>query len=303
MAVTSIDIKERGPYSEGRSFGDVGAYEQLDGTVHFAVDPADPANALITDVALAPKNSDGLVEFSADFRIVKPVDQQKGSRKLFFDVVNRGKPLSLLRINSGPEDAPMDEGNGFQMRRGYTQVWCGWQHDFPDTPGFLKVQVPNAADANGPVTGRIAVTIQPNKPSNSEMLSDRGHIPYPANNLDQPDAILTVHDHDGAPGTAIPRADWSFAREEDGKATPDSGHIYMEKGFEPGKVYQCIYTTSTAPVVGLGMAGVRDLVSYLRYSDSQDNPCAGDIQHTMAFFSSQSGRILREMLYLAMNQD
>ena len=303
MAVTSIDIKERGPYSEGRSFGDVGAYEQLDGTVHFAVDPADPANALITDVALAPKNSDGLVEFSADFRIVKPVDQQKGSRKLFFDVVNRGKPLSLLRINSGPEDAPMDEGNGFQMRRGYTQVWCGWQHDFPDTPGFLKVQVPNAADANGPVTGRIAVTIQPNKPSNSEMLSDRGHIPYPANNLDQPDAILTVHDHDGAPGTAIPRADWSFAREEDGKATPDSGHIYMEKGFEPGKVYQCIYTTSTAPVVGLGMAGVRDLVSYLRYSDSQDNPCAGDIQHTMAFGSSQSGRFLREMLYLAMNQD
>ena len=55
--------------------------------------------------------------------------------------------------------------------------------------------------------------------------------------------------------------------------------------------------------MGLGFAGVRDLISYLRYSDNLDNPCAGDIHHTMAFGSSQSGRFLRHMLYLEMNQD
>ena len=69
MTVTSIEIKERGPYAEGMTFDDTGAYEQLDGTVHFAVDPADPANSLITDLERAPKNAAGLVEFSADFRI------------------------------------------------------------------------------------------------------------------------------------------------------------------------------------------------------------------------------------------
>ena len=37
MAVTSIDIKERGPYARGMTFGDTGAYEQLNGTAHFAV--------------------------------------------------------------------------------------------------------------------------------------------------------------------------------------------------------------------------------------------------------------------------
>ena len=79
MAVTSIDIKQRGPYAEGMSYGDVGAFEQLEGTVHFAVDPSDPANSLITDLELAPKNAAGLVEFSADFRIVRPVDSDKGS--------------------------------------------------------------------------------------------------------------------------------------------------------------------------------------------------------------------------------
>ncbi|MAF39223.1 MAG: hypothetical protein CL696_10205, partial [Chloroflexi bacterium] len=60
MAVTSIEIKERGPYAESMAFGDTGTYEQLDGTAHFAVDPSDPANGLITDLELAPKNSAGL---------------------------------------------------------------------------------------------------------------------------------------------------------------------------------------------------------------------------------------------------
>ena len=299
MAVTTIDIKERAPYAEGQHFGDVGEFEQLDGRVNFAVDPSDPANGLITDLGLAPKNAAGLVEFSADFRIVKPVDQQKGSHTLFFDVVNRGKPLSLMRINSAPESDPMGPGNGFQMRRGYTQVWCGWQHDVPDTPGFLRVHVPNAANTEG----RIAVTFQPNVADRSQMLSDRGHIAYPASGLDQPDAELFEHDHDEGPATLIPRYDWSFGRLEQGKLEPDPTHISMEKGFEPGKVYRCIYTTATAPVVGLGIAAVRDLISYLRYSDTPDNPCAGDIKHTLAFGSSQSGRFLRHLLYLAMNQD
>ena len=165
MAVTYLDIKERQPYAEGILFGDVGKFEQLDGIAHFAVDPSDPANGQITDLELAPKNAAGLVEFSTEFRIVKPIDQQKGSHKLFFDVVNRGKPLSLMRVNSASEMDPMGHGNGYQMRQGYTQVWCGWQHDVTETPGLLRVHVPNASNANGPVTGRIAVTFQPNRTS------------------------------------------------------------------------------------------------------------------------------------------
>jgi hypothetical protein len=300
MAVTSIDIKERGPYAEGMSFGDVGAFEQLDGTVHFAVDPSEPANSMITDLKLAPVNAAGLVEFSADFRIVMPVDQKKGNHKLFFDVVNRGNVLSMRRINSAPNDEHMAPGNGFLMRRGYTQVWCGWQHDVPpDETGTLKVYVPNAADTEG----RIAVTFQPNKAATTQMLSDRQHLPYPANSLEQSDAELTVQDYADGPTTAIPRSDWSFGRLEGGDIVADPSHICMANGFEPGKVYRCIYTTAFAPVVGLGIAAVRDVISHLRYSDSEDNPCAGDIQHALAFGSSQSGRFLRHMLYLAMNQD
>ena len=300
MAVTSIEIKERGPYAEGMTFGDTGAYEQLDGTVYFAVDPADPANSLITDLELAPRNAAGLVEFSADFRMLKPLDAEKGNHKLFFDVVNRGNVLSLRRINSAPNNDPMDPGNGFLMRRGYTQVWCGWQHDIPlGNTGGLRAYVPEAANTRG----RIAVTFQPNEAATTQMLSDRKHLPYPADPLDQPDAQLSVQEYADGPNTVLPRSEWSFGRLEDGNLVLDASHIRMAKGFEPGKVYRCIYTTATAPVVGLGIAAVRDLISHLRYSDTADNPGAGDIQHALAFGSSQSGRFLRHMLYLAMNQD
>ena len=300
MAVTSIEIKERSPYAEGMTFGATGAYEQLEGTVYFAIDPVDPANSLITDLELAPRNGAGLVEFSADFRMLKPVDAEKGSHKLFFDVVNRGNVLSLRRINSAPNNDHMDPGNGFLMRRGYTQVWCGWQHDVPvGNTGGLWCYVPEAAGTRG----RIAVTFQPNEPSTTQMLSDRKHLPYPADSFDQPNAELSVQDYADGPATIILRSDWSFGRLEDGNLVTDASHICMAKGFEPGKVYRCIYATATAPVVGLGIAAVRDLISHLRYSDAADNPCAGDIQHALAFGSSQSGRFLRHMLYLAMNQD
>ena len=53
MPVTKMEIASRQAFAGGRSFGDVGPYEQLDGTVHFAVDPANNANETVTDIGLA----------------------------------------------------------------------------------------------------------------------------------------------------------------------------------------------------------------------------------------------------------
>ena len=202
-------------------------------------------------------------------------------------------------INGAPSNDRTNPGDGFLMRRGYTQVWCGWQHDVPQEPGFLRVHVPDAAGTEG----RIAVTFQPNAATTTKMLSDMGHLPHQASDTDQPDATLTVQAYEGGPSTVISRSEWSFGRLENGEITTDASHINMASGFEPGKVYRCIYTTATAPVIGLGMAAVRDLISHLRYSTNEDNPCSGNIHHTLAYGASQSGRFLRHMLYLAMNQD
>ena len=308
MTVTSLEIRTCGPLSGGAVFGNTGAYEQLDGTVRFAVDPDQPANGLITDLKLVPRDSKGRVAFSADFRILRPVEPDRGNQRIFFDVLNRGRGRALRYFNSATDnpdpDASLDAGNGFLMRQGYCVVWCGWQHDVPDTQGLLRIQVPGAATAAGPVSGKLMVTFQPNFPSQVQLLSDRMHRPYPANDLNEPDAVLTVQDHHYATPQVLPRDQWSFARLEYGRVAPDGRHVFLSSGFKAGKVYRVIYSTQGAPVVGLGLLATRDLVAFLKNNATEDgNTCPGNIERAFAFGSSQSGRFLRQFLYLGLNQD
>jgi hypothetical protein len=303
MAVTTVEIKTRSPFAGGTAFGDVGPYEQLDGTVHFAVDPNHPRNAAITDLKLAPRDANGLVHYSADVRLLKPMALERGNQRLLLDIVNRGNPTVLTNFNSAV--GRLDTGNGFLMRQGYTVLWCGWQDDVPTTPGLIRVQVPEAVDAGGqPLSGKIAVTFQPDARVQVQLLSDRLHRPHPAQDINERDATLTVQDHEDAPPQTIPRQQWSFARLEGDRVVPDASQIYLASGFLPGKVYQVVYTTIGAPVIGLGLSAMRDMVSFLRYGSPQEgNPCAGHVHYAYSFGRSQSGRFLRHFLYLGLNED
>jgi hypothetical protein len=307
MAVVRLEIKTRQPLADGRVFGDVGCYQQFDGTAHFAVDPAHPLNRAITDIDLAECERDGLVHFAADIRILAPEDPARGNHRLLFDVPNRGNRLALATFNGVPRPinpaAPTDPGNGFLMRHGYTVGWCGWQHDVPEGDGLMRIKVPEAQIDGRPVSGRLLFGFQPSKPSQVQLLSDRGHRPYPSNDLDDPSAVLLVRNGEEAPPRTIPRQHWSFARLEAGRAVPDPNHVYLAAGFEPGRIYEVIYTTTGAPVIGLGLLAARDVVSFLRHGSAAGNPCAGDIRHAYGFGASQSGRFLRQLLYLGLNED
>jgi hypothetical protein len=307
MAVTKLLIMSRRPFAEEKAFGQVGPYEQLDGTVSFAVDPTHPANQLITDLKLAPRDVSGRVHFSADWRLLRPVEPQRGNHRLLFDILNRGRGPGLRNLNSAQDVAPtepLDPGNGFLMRQGYTVAWCGWQHDVPDTPGLMRLRAPEALTLDGPISGKITVTFQPTTSACVQFLADRLHRPYPTNNLEDRDAMLTEQDHEDASERIIPREQWSFARLENGCVVPDAAHVYMASGFVPGKVYQVIYTTTGAPIVGCGLLATRDMGSFLKYGSAREgNPCAGDLQYAYSFGVSQSGRFLRHFLYLGLNQD
>ena len=122
MAVAALEVKTRQALASGRDFGSVGRYTQLDGTAHFAVDPAHPLNGRIADIDLAPRDGDGLVQFSAEIRIPTPADPQRGNHRLLFDVPNRGNRMALATFNGVPRpinpSAPTDVGDGFLMRHG-----------------------------------------------------------------------------------------------------------------------------------------------------------------------------------------
>ena len=316
MPVTRLEITSQRPLADGQSFGAVGTYTQIDGMAYFAVDPLHPANETIADIKLAPRNEQGLVEFSADFRVLQPDDPANGNGRLLLDVLNRGKALALRNINSAPDiapDVPLDPGNGFLMRQGYTVVWCGWQHDVPDTPGLLRLYAPEALDDGQPVSGRIVVTFQPNSVVQSQYLSDRMHRAYSSNHLEDWQSVMTVQDDEDAPEQVIPREQWWFARFEDGRRVPDPCYVHLAGGFQPGKVYQIIYTTTGAPIVGLGLLATRDIASHLRFDDvsGEVHSPSGEgsgwgrhpIEHAYAFGVSQSGRFLRSLLYHGLNRD
>jgi hypothetical protein len=308
MAIIALELKARQSFAGGRGFGVVGPYLQLDGTAHFAVDPGHPGNRCITDLDLARRDSDGRVRFAADLRILTPEDQQRSNRRLLFDVVNRGNRLALAMFNRVPRpitpSVPLDCGDGFLMRHGYTVVWCGWQHDVPAVDGLMRIHVPDAQAAGSPVSGRLVVSFQPNAPGQVQLLSDRAHRVYPSSTLDDPEAILLVRGADDTPPQVIPRGQWSFAKIETGQVVPDAAHIYLAAGFVPGKVYHVIYTTTGAPVIGLGLLTARDIVGFLRHGTAQQgNPCADTIDRAYAFGASQSGRYLRQFLYLDLNED
>src|SRR5438093_10532063 len=89
--ITRIEVvSKQSPTFDGLSFGTVGTYEKIFARAYGEVDPSDRRNALITDINLAPRNANGMVEYSADVHIIKPVDMSKGNQRIFYDVVNRG---------------------------------------------------------------------------------------------------------------------------------------------------------------------------------------------------------------------
>ncbi len=77
-AVVRVEITERQVIPLSLEESPAGPYEILKGTIHLEVDPGNPANQRIADLALAPRNARGRVEFSTEIELHKPVDPRRG---------------------------------------------------------------------------------------------------------------------------------------------------------------------------------------------------------------------------------
>jgi hypothetical protein len=304
MAVTRLEIQHRGTVLDGAPFGETGAYEKIAGTIHFAHDPAHPRHRDITDIGLAPRNAHERVESSADFYLLRPVDPSWAKRCLLLDVPNRGRKVALGMFNStarSPDPTTHEDfGNGFLLRQGYTIAWCGWQHDVPRRDGLMAMTVPAAAAVNG----LVRCQLRPNVPTDVLPLADRYHHPYPAADVEDASARLTVRAHGGAPIEVVPRTAWRFARRDGERLVSDPRHLHLSSGFVPGHIYEFVYRSENPPLVGLGLLAVPDVAAWLRYASAADgNPCAGELERSYVFGVSQSGRFLRHMLYLGLTED
>src|SRR5438552_4556462 len=94
--LTRLVITQTVPLAGGVAWGSTGPYERLTGTAYFGVDSNHPRNAVIVDVDNAPRNSHGMVEFSKQFMIVKPVGMSLGYEKLFYGVNYCGDDVLIV---------------------------------------------------------------------------------------------------------------------------------------------------------------------------------------------------------------
>ena len=102
--VRRIEVTEREtPVFGGTEFGAVGPYERLHGAIFGELDPTHPLNVGIVNLDRAARNTQGLVEYHSDFRILKPLDLDRGNGCLVYDVSNRGNQPIMPRLNGAPD--------------------------------------------------------------------------------------------------------------------------------------------------------------------------------------------------------
>jgi len=282
--VTRVDIVRR---------ADIGmsGYEKIAGTIHFAVDPGNPHNAIIVDLDKAPRNADGRVEFSADLYIMRPKDATRGNGSVLVEVSNRGGRGAIRQFNrGGPTPDPEsdgDLGDKFLMRYGFTVAWVGWEFDVAAGSDRMRIQAPIATDAGKPITGIVRATFTPSAAAPEMVVRDLAG--YDALEPEGSDRQLTVRSSFLGKGEPIARDRWHV-----------KGHtIALEGGFEAGKTYEVSYRAANPPIAGLGFVAMRDFSSWLKY-DRRD---MGNFRYAYAFGASQSGRFLREFLYEGFNSD
>jgi hypothetical protein len=294
--VTRFEIlRSEKPALQGRTFGERGTAEKITGRATIAVDPDDPHNSIIADVGLAPRNPNGRVEAIADVVVLRPA---RPNGVMLLDIPNRGRKLIGPLVEeaavepSNRLEQSGDAGRGFLLSRGYTIVWVGWQGDIPPGGG-MRIELPVVPNVTGP--------------SREEWVFDHLRSPveakltWPALDADPAKAKLTVR-----------------ARPEDPRTTPaDLSFRYLDaqrieitrpaQGFDATALYELTYTARDPQVMGLAFAAIRDVAAFLRHETGPANPFAAEgrtgIERAIGFGISQSGRVLRDFLYLGFNED
>ena len=299
--VTRLDITSRGPAFGGRSFGDVGPYEILLGTATAVADPGAPLDAGIVDLENAPRNADGLVEYTFEVDILKPVDITRGNGVLVYEINNRGRNIVFGYFHeAGLGYAAGNAGNAFLMHQGYTYVSSGWLHGASGAgdPRPVLATFPLATDDGRTITGASMEEWQ--NPDSAAF----GRLTYPAATLDETAATLTHRQLQDDPRQAVPADRWHYVDETTVAVTPPAGT-------DAGTIYEFVYEARDPIVHGLGFASMRDLVSFARYRPADDrgtpNPLFADgmpvLDHAVAVGSSQSGRMARDFVYQGFNED
>jgi hypothetical protein len=303
--VLDWQIAKRDPYAGGKAIGEVGPCERISGRIHFALDPANEHNRQIVDLALAPRNAEGKVEFAADFVMIVPVDRSKLNGALFYEVNNRGNPTAPRLVDGEADD--------FLLRQGFVFLWTGWIAEVLPGGGRVTMTTPVPTENGKPLKGIVRNEFIVDKPAAKASVSHRANQgSYRPSAEGDKSAKLTMREREADERQPVACDQWKFIVtdiEADGqRGQLPLVEIEVAGGLKPGWIYEVVYEAEGSLVQGVGLAGIRDCVSFLKNDKSEKNPLRSNsgklfISRAIGFGTSQSGRCLRHFLWEGFNAD
>jgi hypothetical protein len=315
----------------GTAFGSAGTYDKIQGVAYGAIDPNDPRNQVITDIALAPVNANGMVEYQVPFYILKPSDLGKGNGKVFYEPPNRGGKqfgsfnMTGAAVANDPGTTAADATSkpttvpatttatypAFLMNQGYTLVWSGWDVEPMTGSNVLAAVLPVARNPDGsPIVGPVYEYLVADNATTFCQITY--HTPT---SMDTSRSTLTARQRIADPPAVIPSTDWKWngvgtcgVTNPAGTNVGNSNSISLTSGnFKQGWIYELTYEGQNPPVLGVGNAAIRDFVSFIKYASSDRqgtaNPLAGGVTHLMGWALSQPARLMNDFVWLGFNQD
>jgi len=204
-------------------------------------------------------------------------------------------------------------GDEFLMRQGYIVVWSGWIAEVLPGGERLRLEAPIATQDGATIAGLVRAEMAP------DAAAEKMTITYGASNgsyeptaAGLPTATLTWRLREADARVPIPREQWrletTWVEHEGQRGALPLVVCALAGGFKPGYLYELIYEAQNPVVQGLGLAGIRDLISHLKYERSPANPllrASGElpVERAIGFGVSQSGRCLRMLVCDGFNAD
>jgi hypothetical protein len=301
LRVTSVE-----PLLGGAKFGATGEYRLIAAVATSEIDPRDPALATLADLDKAPRNARGMVDYQTDVVLLRPADPARGNGRLLYEVNNRGRKqlfrfLCDASTTNGALTQESDLGNAFVLHRGYTIAWSGWDATAPAADSGITMSSPVALEAGSPmvriIRDEFAVGTTHGAPDPVPLPAGHFRLSYPAASLDPAQARLSTRSRPGDTAQIVPQAQWEYVDERIIRLLPPGREP------QPGVLYDFRYPATDSPVLGLGFAVTRDVLSHLRYAGAAQELLGRPMSHAIAVGISQAGRYLRQHLALGFNRD
>jgi hypothetical protein len=199
------------------------------------------------------------------------------------------------------------------MREGYTIVCSGWQGDLLRGNGLLVAELPEARNGSEPFQGVVRQEFIADQENVFCMPLSGANVIRSYEAIDPASAVLTNREHETDPRQIVSTDEWGFgeiaADSVPGsvKVVESNQSLFLRNGFRPGWIYELIYRSEGSRVMGLGIVGIRDLLSFLRYEDKDDagepNPVRGTIEKVYGYGQSLTARVIRQFIYDGLNAD